>query len=110
MPLQIRPSADDGTIVLAGELDAATVPELDAQAPRLIAGAREALVLDVEAIAYLDSAGIGALLRLDNDLRAREARLVLRRLPASLRRVLDFSGMDGRFTYADGPPRRAAGA
>ncbi len=110
MPLLIRHSAVDGAIVLAGELDAATVQDLDAHSAFLVSNAGDALVLDVSAIVYLDSAGIGALLRLDNGLRARAARLVLRDAPPRLRRMLNYSGMGAYFALADGGPVEAAGA
>lgn len=110
MPLQIRPSTDDGVFVLAGELDAATVPELDAQAAFLVSRAGEVLMLDVRAVVYLDSAGIGALLRLDNRLKTRAARLVLRGAHPRLRRMLSYSGMGAHFAFADEVSLEAAGA
>lgn len=107
MPLQIRPATDDAPIALVGELDAATAPDLEREAAALVASAGASLVLDVGDLAYLDSAGIRALLRLENGLRSRSARLVLRGASSRVHRMLRYSGLADHFAV-DGQGRPIA--
>ena len=110
MPLVIHPATDDGAIALVGELDAATASDLADRTEALVAGAGEALVLDVADLDYLDSAGIRALLRLENRLKARAARLVLRDVAPKVHRMLRYSGLGEHFACASGARPLAEGA
>ena len=54
---------DRHTLLLTGELDIATAPELEARAEQLCAGHAGELVLDLSQLEFLDSAGLSAILR-----------------------------------------------
>jgi anti-anti-sigma factor len=54
---------DRHTLLLTGELDIATAPELEARAEQLCAGRAGELVLDLSQLEFLDSAGLNAILR-----------------------------------------------
>ena len=54
---------DRHTLLLTGELDIATAPELEARAEQLCAGHAGELVLDLSRLEFLDSAGLSAILR-----------------------------------------------
>jgi anti-anti-sigma factor len=54
---------DRHTLLLTGELDIATAPELEARAEQLCAGHADEVVLDLSQLEFLDSAGLNAILR-----------------------------------------------
>jgi anti-anti-sigma factor len=83
----------DRTLVVHGELDIATTPELQ----RLLEGLRRrrhAVVLDLAAVTFIDSTGLSALI----DARAESARngweFSVRRPSAAVRRVVELAGLE----------------
>lgn len=57
--------AKDGSrerLALTGELDIVTAPALDASVERLLAGRVESLILDLRAVAFIDSSGLRTVL------------------------------------------------
>jgi anti-anti-sigma factor len=81
-------------VVLAGELDIATVPEFEAALPRPAAG--EMLAIDLRDLSFIDSAGVHALMRLDVASRRDGWSLALVRGPDSVQRVLELCRIDDR--------------
>lgn len=59
----------------------------------LFTAAPRELALDFEGIVFMDSSGIRTIIELSNQLRAREGRLVLDKVPDTPRRVLEVSGL-----------------
>jgi anti-sigma B factor antagonist len=89
------PGADPHTFSLHGELDVATVGELQT----LPATVRdEGLVLDVTELSFIDSTGLSALVSLHRRLADVGGHLVLRHPRANVRRVLEVSGLDQLLT------------
>ena len=58
-----------GTVVVRGELDISTVPELKRAAQESLAGDAGSLVLDLSATTFIDSTGLGAILGLARQVR-----------------------------------------
>jgi anti-sigma B factor antagonist len=58
-----RSDGDRHTLVLTGELDMATAPELEQHAQRVCSERANELVLDLTRLDFVDSAGLNALLR-----------------------------------------------
>jgi anti-anti-sigma factor len=56
-------AGDRHTLLLTGELDMASAPELEEQAQRLCARPASELVLDLSRLQFIDSAGLYAILR-----------------------------------------------
>jgi anti-anti-sigma factor len=82
------------TISLAGELDPATSPQLQARLVELAEDpAVTSVVLDLSQISFLDSSGLRALVAGNEALRARDADLVLRGPSPNIRRILEVTGM-----------------
>jgi anti-anti-sigma factor len=78
------------TIVTAtGEIDMATAPELRAG----LAETNGNVVVDLAAVGFLDSSGIGVLVAAGNRLTAAGGSLVLRTPIAPVRRVLEIVGL-----------------
>ena len=87
------------TVSLAGELDPATAPELEARLTALAADpAVTSVVIDLSQISFLDSSGLRVLVAANQDLRARSADLVLRGPSANVRRVLQVTGLSDLIT------------
>jgi anti-sigma B factor antagonist len=63
LSIQERSQGDRHTLLLTGELDMASAPELEQQAERLCAQNASELVLDLTGLKFIDSAGLNAVLR-----------------------------------------------
>jgi anti-sigma B factor antagonist len=80
-------------VVIAGELDLATVPRVNgALAAEPVAGAR-AVVIDLAGVTFMDSTGLSALIELDRALAARSGRLVLACPEGPARLLFDVTGV-----------------
>lgn len=86
---------------LTGELDLATVPELEASLPH--PGPAEILVIDLRALDFIDSTGIHVLMRLDVAARNEGWSLMLVRAPSEVQRVLDICHVADRIDIVDSP-------
>ena len=95
LTVEIRPDARTVTLVLAGELDLGTADTLRICLQQLGDGYDE-LVVDLEALHFLDSTGLGLLVATRHALagRDRPGAMVLRNPQGNVRRVLEVSGVD----------------
>jgi anti-anti-sigma factor len=94
----IRLRDDAPVLVLEGELDIASAPELRRH---LDAFAGDALVLDFKRTTFIDSAVLKELLRARVELAERGVRLVLAAVPAPVRRLMDLTRTSELFEDAD---------
>ena len=82
------------TVVLAGELDPATAPNLRDAVGDLVADPDvERVVLDLSGLTFLDSSGLRVFVTAREELRERGAELVLRGPSANTQRLLDITGL-----------------
>ena len=94
MPLDVT-IADHGTdgrrVTLTGRLDTETTPLLDAcLAPVLVTPAVRALVFDLQALEYISSAGIRALVKARKALEGRGGRVVVAHVQPAVQKVFDI--------------------
>jgi anti-anti-sigma factor len=99
---------DDGTLLvlrLHGELDLMSVPTVEEQVDRH--GARQAVVLDLRDLEFMDSSG----LRMIIELRNRGGGTPVSFVPPGERvgRVLDMTGVRSKLTWVE-DPREALGS
>lgn len=87
-------------IALSGRIDSRTVPDIETEVRAATAEAKR-VVLDLDAVPYLSSAGIRLLLLLYRDVRDRGGRIVLAGLSEELRDVLDMTGFLSFFEVVD---------
>jgi anti-sigma B factor antagonist len=92
--LELEPRVEDGTayVVVRGEIDVATAPQLREMLHELVQGGSKQIVLDCQALEFLDSSGIGLLVAVRKRLGA-DGELVLDSPPAHVRKVLDLTGV-----------------
>jgi anti-anti-sigma factor len=91
-----------GTVRPRGEIDLATAPVVDQQAQALWAEGAEQLVLDLSAVTFFDSSGLRLLIRLQTAAHEHPRRaLLIERCSPPVRRVLELTRLDSRFTFAD---------
>jgi anti-sigma B factor antagonist len=83
---------DVATVVVRGEIDVATAPQLRETLHDLVQGGAKQIVLDCQALSFLDSSGIGLLVatrkRLGDD-----GQLVIDSPPSHVRKVLELTGV-----------------
>lgn len=87
----------DGVVVASGELDIATVEELSAAARAALETTASTLVLDFGGVTFVDSTGLGALVRLRKEAEHRGLGLRLEGVRPEVRRVLDLTGLSEIF-------------
>jgi anti-sigma B factor antagonist len=96
--LEITPI--DNGLVLVGEIDAHTAPELAARLDPLPGDGAD-VVLDVAGIEFIDSSGLRVLIEAHQRAIAAGRRLVIRQPSASVRRLFEISGLTGHLVVAD---------
>jgi anti-sigma B factor antagonist len=86
-------------VAAVGELDLLTAPRLRSVLLEPAVCAQPVLVVDLSALAFIDSTGLGTLIETERSTRARGARLVLVVPPGTVAaRVLAIAGLDAVFT------------
>jgi anti-sigma B factor antagonist len=102
LELSIHPDRERVVVVVAGEIDLATVDELDAAVRELLAGGWSNVVLDLRPVEFLDSTGLGWLVAIERDARAHHWRLALVDGSPPVARLLDLTGLRGHFRWTAG--------
>lgn len=93
MPLDIviNPEADHGKrIFLAGSLDSATSPELQARLDETLDPATQQLTLDMRQLTFLSSAGLRVLFRTKKQMNARKGLMTIVNVQPQIRRVFEI--------------------
>jgi anti-sigma B factor antagonist len=99
--IQVVASAGTHTLVLSGESDLASGPELETVVRGLCASGTSDLVLDLRDLEFIDSTGLRAILIAADLCRANDRGFLLTRVPRSIRRVFEVSGVDGMLPIAE---------
>lgn len=93
-------------MTVAGEVDLATVGELEQVVTEALAGQAGPVAVDLRAVTFIDSTGLQALVRLDDLARAGRRSLAIEEGPA-VRRLFELTGLDTRFASAGAPTARS---
>ncbi len=91
---------DRTVLAVTGEIDVQTSVELRTQVDDLDVSHRT-LVLDLSAVGFVDSSGLGALLGIKKQQERAGGRLVLAGLSAPVRRIIAITKMDRVFDLTD---------
>lgn len=100
--LEVSTRWEDHTCILAlkGEARLETVQRLEGAATEILDRGARHVLLDLTHLAFMDSASTGALLRLRGQVDRRGGLLVLFGMQRVIQRLLDYSGLQDRFTCA----------
>src|SRR4029079_2285925 len=82
---------------IRGEIDLATAPELEAKVQHAFDGDTSVMLCALEALTFIDSSGLRALVALSNQAGERGIPLMLRNVPRHAQRVLDLTGLSDFF-------------
>ena len=107
-PFEVTAQRDDGvaTVVVTGELDLATAPSMSAAVAAH--GDARLLVLDLNAVTFIDSTGVRVLIEADQACAGSGSRLVVLAGDGPARRVLDLCEHDGRLALDTDHPSPVA--
>jgi anti-anti-sigma factor len=94
-------------VMLAGELDLHSAPEVGVLLRRAVTSGAPSVVVDLALVSFCDAVGLGVLVRTNNELTLRGAELSLVGVPVALRRLLTITALNGALhvapaTTADG--------
>ena len=109
--LEITRRVDDGIaeIALAGELDLATVGELESTFSQVIAERPQAVLVDLAALEFMDSTGIKTLLQIERRCGKSEVRFALTEGSDAVSRLFSLTQLDRHFEmFGDREKARSA--
>jgi anti-anti-sigma factor len=90
--------SNSSTLIIEGEADLATAVEIvDAGIRALDAGDVQSLRIDLAAVTFMDSTGIGALIQLRNIAIEKDKQIALENVPERIIKLLQITGLDAVF-------------
>ncbi|HMF84314.1 MAG TPA: STAS domain-containing protein [Acidimicrobiia bacterium] len=98
--ISVREDSDIPIVVVEGEVDVATAPSLRDELYRLIEDGAGRVVVDLSAMDFIDSTGLGVFVGALKRARERGGGIELRGLKPSARKVFEITGLDSAFTIA----------
>jgi anti-anti-sigma factor len=93
------PDGDRLVLKLRGELDLASAGSLESELQAAASDGFRDLVIDLSGLAFMDSTGIGLLVRAQVAAQENQHKLSLRRGPAQVQRVLEITGLADRMPF-----------
>ncbi len=90
-------------VVVQGELDLATSPELEEQLERVWDSGSDRLVLDLRQLEFMDSTGLSIIVKAHQRLSEEGGQLSLVRGSQQVQRLLDLTGVSERLQLVDTP-------
>lgn len=94
MALEHQDEAGSTVVRVSGELDLSTGPELESYVRQLLdAGPPESVVLDLSDVAFVDSSGVSAMMRVWRLCQRLGSRLEIGAMSTFVARVLDVTGL-----------------
>jgi anti-sigma B factor antagonist len=96
--LEVSWRREASVLELRGDLDPASAPDLRAQVTTLIEAGTTGFKVDMSGVEFIDSSGLRELLRIDDQLKEHDERLVLLRPSEVVSTLLSMTGLDQRLT------------
>lgn len=97
-----RPIAPDpAVVILVGEIGIADAAVTWERVRRVMLSGPRALILDLSEVTFMDSTGLGTLLRIANECPSRGIRLTVRSPTAQVIRLMQVTGTTGIFTIVE---------
>lgn len=98
LAVSVTVTPEEAIVSVGGEVDAATSPQLAAELQRATAAGPRRVTVDLSAVSFIDSTGLGALVAALRHQREAGGDMWLRAPGASVRRVLEIAGLNQVFT------------
>ncbi|MEU7851129.1 STAS domain-containing protein [Micromonospora parva] len=106
--MSVRPGRGCTVLEVRGELDMATSPQLREALQRLVDAGDRQVVVDLAAVGFMDSSGLGALVVMFKALRDVGGRLCLAAVQPAVRSVLTVTSVDQVIDVYDSVPAAEA--
>jgi len=84
-------------LTVSGEVDLDTADEFADHGLECLNGAGSTLVIDLGGVTFMDSTGLGALVRIHNAAQAMDKSIVLTNIPERVQTLLHITKLDGVF-------------
>jgi anti-sigma B factor antagonist len=101
LTITLESDPDGVRIVLVGEVDLATAPELDRVLDRLVSDGHGRLLIDLHGVAFMDSTGLAAIMRALQTADVNGHRLAVRRGSPQVQRLFELTGFVDRLAFED---------
>lgn len=99
---EVRSTGTAGEVLLRGELDAYTAPQLDAVLSAVARpGGPKRIVVDLGELDFIDVSGVDALVSANQGAQRTGSQLVLRGVPRQTLKLLEITGLNQVFTIED---------
>jgi len=89
-----------GILSIKGSLDAHTTPQFDKQIKSIL-GKSSKIIIDMEKVDYIATAGLGVLIASFNDAKSAGGNIVISGMPDKIRHVFETMGFTKVLTIAD---------
>lgn len=89
----VPPDAGWKVLIVAGEVDLATVPELERAVKSVLEDGTANLVIDLGDTSFMDSTGLRVLIMADREFKGADRDLAILVKPGPISRLIDVSGM-----------------
>lgn len=99
MPIQHRKSGDMNIIDLSGSLDIYTATDLKTLFEGLITKTDNKVIINLEKLSYIDSSGIGMLIKLMNFVKERDGQFLLTNMKPPMAKVFKVAGLTSYFKF-----------
>jgi anti-anti-sigma factor len=103
LSLDVRPDGGRVVVAVRGELDMATVGSVECALRRVREAGSRDVVLDLQALTFVDCAGLNVLLAADRDARAEGWNLAILDGSPALERLLEITDLRDHFAAANQP-------
>lgn len=90
-------------VVVRGELDLASSPQLEQELERVWGSGSDQLVIDLRELEFMDSTGLSIIVSAHQRLSEAGRKLSVVRGPAQVQRLLDLTGVSERLRLVDSP-------
>jgi anti-sigma B factor antagonist len=107
--LEVEERGDVAVLAVSGEVDVATVPRLREQLHGLVASGTPRIVVNLDAVDFLDSTGLGVLVGALKRVRNNGGELALVCTAPRIRKVFEVTGLTKVFSLYDTVDAAASG-